>query len=820
MIEPQNEDHLPDKAQGDEVVPTTSSWHWTSSESSDSLGSAFSDAAFTKAYEDINDTRRRNLGKVQDELAHTLTVPSLRCQLERIANFVFPRNGERWIRSSFANCFFGGMIIVNAIFLGFETDYNRPEVDDSKLSFWFIAESIFLLIFIMELLLRCQADKLLMVRDLWNIFDSLIVLLGVVDTWLLPLFFAGTSVSEMGRFTLFRLLRLVRIARVLRILRLLRFVRELLLLVQGILGALKALSWAFLLIVIVLYVSAILATEIIRDEFDLPAKGADEDLKQIEEWFGSVGSSLLTLLQLMTLEAWPAVVRETSLNHDKLWLLCFFMPFICCTNFALLNVVTAVMVEKVFKFAQDEKVMEAKKHLKERRAAMQKIAKLFMSLDGDNDGVLSITEIKTAIETKGAMKQFQDIGIAKHDIDGLFLCLDVDGKGVLSVAEFVEGCLRMHGAATSKDLLRIQYDVHRTRKALDIKKLTRHMIWSTWCLQNDAASHPSMQFRREARMKTDSIMDIVPHHRAQRTGEANHESRAWAATAPQEHPPEARGPRPASAPHAESAAAEDLTGPQAVSQRRSSARIADGVQPFTGADVARRCSTARRTNERMEPLVGAEDLAPAKARRRSLVPARCSVDHLEDTALQTRAHRRSSAPFCEPLESAAVPATVRRRSEIRARSVPPKLLRGLAALSEPGRQEPATGGAAPGSERLADRGAGGAAAGASGEAASAAGKPSASDAEAAEAGAGDEGQLIAALPHEAQDLLEEVLDEQQSMRRLLQVLGDEMRELRERVSQSSSLSLLVPFGTPRVSVGSSSACGQHSGLQEASTACS
>merc|ERR1719277_1599781 len=86
-----------------------------------------------------------------------------------------------------------------------------------------------------------------------------------------------------------------------------------------------------------------------------------------------------------------------------------------------------------------------------------------------------------------ALKQFQELGIAKHDIDTLFSCLDIDANGELSVAEFVEGCLRMHGSATSKDLLRIQYDVHRTRKALDIKKLTKHMSFSSWCLQQTAA---------------------------------------------------------------------------------------------------------------------------------------------------------------------------------------------------------------------------------------------------------------------------------------------------------------------------------------------
>merc|ERR1719454_451869 len=44
----------------------------------------------------------------------------------------------------------------------------------------------------------------------------------------------------------------------------------------------------------------------------------------------------------------------------------------------------------------------------------------------------------------------------------------------------------MHGTATSKDLLRIQYDVHRTWKALDIRKSTKKLIRAALCLQSDS----------------------------------------------------------------------------------------------------------------------------------------------------------------------------------------------------------------------------------------------------------------------------------------------------------------------------------------------
>jgi len=450
----------------------------------------------------IDDTRTRSLRKVQQDLEAVGQDDDWWGWIRSTLRQMDCRAGQdHWIRTGCANVFFGSVIIINAVFIGFETDYNRPNQEATiHKDFWFTVETVFLCTFIIELVLRVKAERLEIFFDVWNVFDMVIVLLGVVDTWI----FRGISLDseasdDLQTLTLFRLARLIRIARILRIIRLLRFIRELLLLVKGMLGALKALGWAFLLILIVLYVSAVICTEFIRDQFPVGARQPAD----LHQWFGSVGSSVLTLFQLMTLEGWPEIVRAVAIDSHKPWLLLFLMPFLCCTNFALLNVVTAVMVEKVFEFAEDEKVNEAKRSHKERKIAIQKICKLFTDIDEDKNGSLTIQELKNAVTAEDSCtRQFQDLGIAKHDIDSLFQCIDVDGNGELSAVEFIEGCLRMHGLATSKDLLRIQYDVHRTRKRLDIKKLTRLMSWSSWCLQSDFEANTPSHGRSARRRST------------------------------------------------------------------------------------------------------------------------------------------------------------------------------------------------------------------------------------------------------------------------------------------------------------------------------
>jgi len=371
-----------------------------------------------------------------------------------------------FINTPCGNMFFGGIIILNAIFIGIETDAVR-EVDGSERSeewaFWFVVESLFLATFVFELLLRFNSLGFRAAfRDYWTIFDITLVSLGILDTCLMQF------LLQKGR--LLKILRLIRLLRVLRIIRLFRFFKELSLLAQGILAALQAMSWSALLIIVVLYVSAVLMTSTL-------GRSTTSEGSEIPKWFGSLGSSLFTLFQLMTLEDWPGVVRE-SMEQERL-LFAFFLPFMMFTNFAMLNVITAVVCEKVFTIARAEATMEARRTEKKRNMLLRKIKQLFDEIDIDSSKELELEEFREALKRPHVTQQFLELGIARYEADDLFACLDVDGSHTLSIPEFVEGCLRVHGPAQSKHLLQTQYDVLRGKEQLeaDLNEVGWYVRW-------------------------------------------------------------------------------------------------------------------------------------------------------------------------------------------------------------------------------------------------------------------------------------------------------------------------------------------------------
>merc|ERR1719316_2191937 len=94
---------------------------------------------------------------------------------------------------------------------------------------------------------------------------------------------ANSDRQDLQFVTPLRIVRLLRLARILRILRIFRFFKELLLLAQGIIGAMKALFWAMMLIVLILYVCAIFATKLLANR-DVVENGTSD--KDLQIWFG------------------------------------------------------------------------------------------------------------------------------------------------------------------------------------------------------------------------------------------------------------------------------------------------------------------------------------------------------------------------------------------------------------------------------------------------------------------------------------------------------------------------------------------------------
>ena len=208
----------------------------------------------------------------------------------------------------FQNCVIG-LILFNAITLGLETSASITAQIGGLLH---VVDRIVLVLFTIEVALRIYAFRGRFFRDPWGIFDFLIVTIA----W----------IPATGPLSVLRALR------ILRVLRLISVVPSMRLVVEAMLHALPGMGSIVMLMGLIFYVSAVMATKLFAEVSP--------------ERFGSMGLSLYTLFQMMTLESWSeANVRPILPQMPYAWM--FFVPFILIATFVMLNLFIGVIVDSI-----------------------------------------------------------------------------------------------------------------------------------------------------------------------------------------------------------------------------------------------------------------------------------------------------------------------------------------------------------------------------------------------------------------------------------------------------------------------------------------
>ena len=212
-----------------------------------------------------------------------------------------------WVESTAVQNAIMVVIIINAISLGMEASGTFDGVYGTVLH----AIDVFALsVFCVEIGLKLAHQKRRFFTTGWNVFDFTIVAIALIPA-------SGP-------------LAVLRALRVLRVLRLLSIIPSMRRVVDALVIAIPGMGSVFSIIALIFYVAAVLSTNLFGQTFP--------------EWFGSIGSSLYSLFQIMTLESWSmGIVRPVMEVHPWAW--AFFVPFILITSFAVLNLFIGIMVD-------------------------------------------------------------------------------------------------------------------------------------------------------------------------------------------------------------------------------------------------------------------------------------------------------------------------------------------------------------------------------------------------------------------------------------------------------------------------------------------
>lgn len=213
------------------------------------------------------------------------------------------------VESKGFNLFITLVIVINAITLGLETSEKALAIAGPVLH---VLDKAALIIFTIEVAMRLWVYRFRFFTGGWNVFDFVIVAVAWIPA-------AGP-------------LSVLRAMRILRVLRLMSVVPQMRTVIGALFTALPGMGSIVTVLLLVFYVSAVMATQLFGSAFP--------------QWFGGVGSSMYSLFQIMTLESWSmGIVRPVMEVYPKAWI--FFVPFVIITSFAVLNLFIALIVNSM-----------------------------------------------------------------------------------------------------------------------------------------------------------------------------------------------------------------------------------------------------------------------------------------------------------------------------------------------------------------------------------------------------------------------------------------------------------------------------------------
>lgn len=270
-------------------------------------------AGLARSFSSLRDMKARATHFRQSQMF--LRVPQTRvAYLQHLLN-------RRVIRSAYnspnAQILVAVLILVNFIVNAAEAQVQAEDSNSLQFKIFKGFELLFTSIFTVELVINMHAHWW---RDFWysgwNVFDFIVVMISLVSLVLTGL--PGIST-----------LRLMRAFRVFRLFKRLESLRKI---IRALENAIPGCANAFSIVILVNAIYSILGVSFFRD--------LQPDL------FGTFAKAMLTMFQVMTGDSWATAIARPVINvypHAAI----FFVSYILIVNIMLVNVVIAVLLDKM-----------------------------------------------------------------------------------------------------------------------------------------------------------------------------------------------------------------------------------------------------------------------------------------------------------------------------------------------------------------------------------------------------------------------------------------------------------------------------------------
>ncbi|CAE7623527.1 CACNA1B [Symbiodinium sp. CCMP2592] len=390
---------------------------------------------------------------------------------------------RQFVNSTPFELFFGFLIFTNSVLIGATIQWQSLNRTVDMPEPLHVVSTIYNALFVLELSLRliglgCKEFFCTSSNVRFNWFDFVIVV-SIMPEFVMPFFGMDASrwASSGSNLRILRILRLTRLIRVVRVLRIVRFFRSLQTLIHSILSTLRDLFWAMLLLVMLIYMFAVLFTEVANQALSEPGSTSrEEEQMELLRLFGDLRQTIHTLF--MSIAGGLSWVEATNALETIGWTWVYvFTCYVAFCLFAVLNVMTGVFCNSAIKGAEKDQEMATQALMVDKHHLKAGLTKLFAEMDRNCDGTVSYKEFKHCLEDERVKTLFEALELGAGDAKQLFKILDVNKDDSVGIDEFLEGCTQVRGNARAIDLFTLSTQTNKLRKQMgEICTLQRHLM--------------------------------------------------------------------------------------------------------------------------------------------------------------------------------------------------------------------------------------------------------------------------------------------------------------------------------------------------------
>mmetsp|Transcript_70113 Transcript_70113/g.196452 ORF Transcript_70113/g.196452 Transcript_70113/m.196452 type:complete len:535 (+) Transcript_70113:46-1650(+) len=298
-----------------------------------------------------------------------------------------------------------------------------------------VANIVLLSLYSVEICVRFLVYKSLYFRSAWNLLDLGVVIVDVASHIL------RRTLGTVPSLSVLRTVRLVRLARAYKVL---VVFPELYAMIIGMFSTIKTIFWGMLLLEGFLLFFSLVAVQIVHPvnrEIDWG------ECDRCRRAFATVWDAHKTFTsQIVAGDAWGAV--SLPIIEREPWMLIYLGAVLLTINLLVINLITAVIVEKAQEAhaEQSKKVMQLQVKAKEAKikVAQAELVKLCYAMDEDKSGNLTLEELLVGFDS---IEYFSNLlkamDISRDDLKVVFNILDKDSSGDIDYVEFVDQLHRL-----------------------------------------------------------------------------------------------------------------------------------------------------------------------------------------------------------------------------------------------------------------------------------------------------------------------------------------------------------------------------------------